>query len=100
MKIRIKYHIGSKKLKQNGDWIDLFPRYEYRFNAPKWFQEVTESGNTVNKVEFDTKLIDLGISMRLPKYFEANIVPRSSTFVKQGLIQSNHFGIIDSKPVV
>ena len=34
--------------------------------------------------------------MELPKEFEAHVCPRSSTFKTWGIIQSNHFGIIDS----
>ena len=41
------------------------------------------------------KLISLGVSMELPEGFEAHIVPRSSTFMKFGIIQTNHCGIID-----
>ena len=33
--------------------------------------------------------------MRLPKYFQANIVPRSSTFMKKHVIQHNSYGVID-----
>ena len=42
------------------------------------------------------KLISLGISMRLPDGYEAQILPRSSTFKKWGIIQTNHKGIIDN----
>ena len=40
-------------------------------------------------------LIPLGISIELPKGYEAHIVPRSSTFKNFGIIQTNHCGIID-----
>jgi dUTP pyrophosphatase len=97
MKIKIKYHKNSKKIKQNGDWIDLFPRKEYVFKAPKQVETIFNTSKTEKfYIVFDSKLIDLGVSMKLPKYFEANIVPRSSTFMKQGLIQGNHFGVIDT----
>ena len=33
--------------------------------------------------------------MRLPKYYQANVVPRSSTAIKFDLIQGNHYGVID-----
>ena len=34
--------------------------------------------------------------MKLPVGYEAVIVPRSSTFKNFGIIQTNHFGIIDN----
>lgn len=40
-------------------------------------------------------LINLGVSMKLPDGYEAHIVPRSSTFKKFGIIQTNGMGIID-----
>ena len=33
--------------------------------------------------------------MKLPKGYEAHIVPRSSTYKNFGIIQANHMGIID-----
>ena len=33
--------------------------------------------------------------MELPKYYQGNLVPRSSTYSKFGLIQANHYGVID-----
>ena len=41
------------------------------------------------------KLIPLGVGMKLPKGYEAHIVPRSSTFKNFGIIQTNHQGIVD-----
>ena len=80
-KIKIKYFRDDieriKKIEQ-GDWIDL---------------RVAE--DTELKVgEF--KLIPLGVGMILPDEYEAHVVPRSSTFMKFGVIQTNHFGIIDN----
>jgi hypothetical protein len=34
--------------------------------------------------------------MDLPQGYEANIVPRSSTFGRYGVIQTNSYGVIDS----
>lgn len=44
----------------------------------------------------DFKLIPLGVAMQLPQDFEANIVPRSSTFSKYKILQVNSYGVIDS----
>lgn len=77
MKIKIKYHNPSCKLETHGNWIDL------------------KSSIVHNFIEGEQKLIPLGVSMRLPKYYQANIVPRSSTLKKFGVIQGNHYGVVD-----
>lgn len=80
-KILIKYHdpeierVG--KIAQ-GDWIDL------------------RAAETVTLKAGEHRIISLGVSMRLPEGFEAHIVPRSSTFKKWGILQTNHMGIIDN----
>lgn len=80
-KIEIKYHnkdmVKIEKL-PNGDWIDL------------------RSAETVELKAGEFKIISLGISMRLPEGYEAHVVPRSSTFKKWGIIQTNHMGVIDN----
>lgn len=78
--INIKYvKPGMKKIEkiENGDWIDLR----------------TAEDVTLKSGEF--KLIPLGVAMMLPKGYEALIIPRSSTFKKYGVIQSNSIGLID-----
>lgn len=40
-------------------------------------------------------IIPLGVAIKLPKGFEALLLPRSSTFKKYGIIQTNSIGIID-----
>jgi len=80
MNLNIKYRLpDSYRLKviPEGDWIDL---------------AVDED---VVMKPFDFKLIELGVAMQLPQDFEANIVPRSSTFIKYGILQTNSFGVID-----
>ena len=59
------------------DWIDLRASEEVEFKQGEF------------------KLIPLGIGIRLPKGYEAHVVPRSSTFKNYGLIQANHMGVID-----
>ena len=88
MKIKVKLNNLSCKIEQNkkGEWIDLKAATTLSLKAP--------TINGINK--FDTALIPLGISMELPKYFEANIVPRSSTFKNFKIILANSMGIIDS----
>jgi dUTP pyrophosphatase len=80
MQIKIKYFdndiVKINKIEQ-GDWIDL------------------RAAETIpiNKDEF--KLIPLGIAMELPQGYEAHVVPRSSTFKKWGIIETNSMGVID-----
>lgn len=80
MKIKIKYFtdIEPITMKDNGDWIDL------------------RAAETVELKAGDFKLIPLGVGMILPDGYEANIVPRSSTFKNWGVIQTNHFAVIDN----
>lgn len=80
MKIKIKYLCKDlKKIEkiEKGDWIDL------------------RSAETVELKAGEFKLIPLGIAMELPEGYEAHVVPRSSTFKKWGIIETNSMGIID-----
>ena len=79
--IKIKYHTNEiDKITEIavGDWIDL------------------RAAETVAMNTGDFKLISLGISMKLPDGYEAHVVPRSSTFKKWGILQTNSMGIIDN----
>ena len=79
--IKIKYHTDEiEKLRYidgKSDWIDLRAAEEVELKAREF------------------KLISLGVSMELPKGYEAHIVPRSSTFKNFGIIQTNHQAVID-----
>ena len=79
MNIAIKYHTDITPLEQKdgSDWIDL------------------RAAEDVEMYEGDFKMISLGVSMKLPKGYEAHIVPRSSTFKNFGIIQTNHQGVVD-----
>ncbi len=80
MKVKIKYFVNDidKICKfDQGDWIDL------------------RAAETVTMKAGEYRLIRLGVGMILPKGYEAHIVPRSSTFGKYKIIQTNHCGIID-----
>lgn len=79
--IKIKYHTNEiDKITEIaiGDWIDLC------------------AAETVAMNTGDFKLISLGVSMKLPEGYEAHVVPRSSTFKKWGILQTNSMGIIDN----
>ena len=81
LQIKIKYHNKNidklQFINNNSDWIDL------------------RSAETVQLKANEFKLISLGISMELPEGYEAHVIPRSSTFKNFGVIQTNHFGLID-----
>jgi dUTP pyrophosphatase len=82
MKIEIKYFdneiIKLEYIDGKSDWIDL------------------RSAEEVEMKQGDFKLISLGVGMKLPKGYEAHIVPRSSTFKNFGIIQANHQAVIDN----
>jgi dUTP pyrophosphatase len=61
-----------------GDWIDV------------------RSNEHIMLRKGDFALIPLGIGMKLPEGYEAHLVPRSSTFKKWGIIQTNSIGVIDN----
>lgn len=77
--IQIKYHRNVMKLEkiEVGDWIDL------------------RAAETVGLSAGEYKAIPLGVSMKLPKGYEAIVAPRSSTFKRYGIIAVNSIGIID-----
>ena len=81
MEIQIKYftdEINKLKRIDKGDLIDL--------RAAR--RVVLDAG------EF--ALIPLGVAMKLPKGYKANIYPRSSTFKNYGLLMTNSVGQIDN----
>lgn len=78
--IKIKYfddELPKIEKIDKSDWIDL------------------RAADNVVMDKGDFKLISLGIAMKLPKGYEAHIVPRSSTFKNFGIIQTNHQAVID-----
>lgn len=80
MDIKVRYHDDIHPLEKTdkGDWIDLRVAEDVELTAGEY------------------KCISLGVSMKLPEGYEAVIIPRSSTFKHWGIIQTNHFGLIDN----
>ena len=80
MEIDVKYHADIHPLEktEKGDWIDLRVAEDVELKAGEF------------------KIISLGVSMKLPEGYEAVVIPRSSTFKHWGIIQTNHFGLIDN----
>ena len=79
MTIEIKYHAPIEKIERiaQGDWIDLRAAEDVTLRAG------------------EARLISLGVSMKLPEGYEAHVVPRSSTFKRWGILQTNSMGVID-----
>lgn len=80
MNIKIKYFTDVNPIEKiaKGDWCDL------------------RAAETIALKAGEFKLIPLGVGMILPDGYEANIVPRSSTFKNWGIMQTNHFAVIDN----
>ena len=80
VEIPIHYLPGSPELIINdkGDWIDLFV-----------YEDTTLKAG-------ERTYISMGISMALPQGYEAIMAPRSSTFKRWGILQTNSIGIIDN----
>ncbi|MCI5944987.1 MAG: dUTP diphosphatase [Eubacterium sp.] len=79
--IRIKY------------FSDEIEKLTYIDGVSDWIDLRAASEVSLKKGEF--ALIPLGVAMKLPKGYEAHVVPRSSTFKNFGIIQTNHMGVID-----
>jgi dUTP pyrophosphatase len=80
MQIKIKYfnkNLPKVNKIEKGDWIDL------------------RAAKTVQLSMDQFVLIPLGVAMELPEGYEAHVVPRSSTFKKFGIIETNSMGVID-----
>ena len=80
-KIKIKYfdnEIDKVEKISKGDLIDL------------------RAAETVEMKAGDFKLIKLGVGMKLPDGYKANVYPRSSTYKNFGIILANSVGQIDN----
>lgn len=80
LQIKVKYFSDIEPLTKypQGDWQDLRSAIDIDMKAGEF------------------QLIPLGVGMKLPPGYEANIVPRSSTFKNFGILQTNSFGVIDN----
>lgn len=89
---RINKNIPLPRIINNGEWIDLRSSETVHLDAPK----ATTLKQADRKVVFDSRLLNLGIAMQLPKGFEAVVLPRSSTFRNFDVMLVNSEGIIDN----
>lgn len=80
VEIPIHYLPDSPQLEMTdiGSWIDLYV-----------YEDTTIKAN-------ERTYISMGVSMALPQGYEAIMAPRSSTFKRWGLLQTNGIGIIDN----
>ena len=79
--IHVKYFsdkINKIEKIEQGDWIDL------------------RAAETITLAKGELALVPLGVGMKLPANFEAHLAPRSSTFKKYKVIQTNGIGVIDN----
>lgn len=79
--IKVKYfgdQIKKLEVTKKGDWVDLRAAEKVELKAGEFYK------------------IPLGVAMELPEGYEAHVVPRSSTFEKYGIIQTNGIAIIDN----
>lgn len=79
-KIKVKYFNQNCKLEEiaTGNWIDV------------------RASHTVEIKKGENALIRLGFAMKLPDGYEAHLAPRSSTFKKWHVLQTNSVGVIDN----
>ena len=96
MKIKVKLFNKNCKFEaiKKGEWIDLKSAVTCQLISP--FAHTLNSKRDKREVVFDDYKIPLGIGMKLPKGFEALILPRSGTFNAYGSILANSQGVIDS----
>ena len=96
MKIKVRLINPNCKFEfiDKGEWIDLRAAQTVELKGP--FANTLNGKRDKRDVEFDYQLIPLGFAMKLPKDFEALIVPRSGTFKNFGILMVNSQGVIDS----
>lgn len=96
---RINKNLPMPEIMKKGEWVDLRASDSVELEGPQAgvlkYRQVGEEKVGHRDVTFDFALIPLGVSMELPKGFEAHILPRSSTFHNFGIVMANSKGIVD-----
>ena len=72
-----------------GDWVDLRAAETVKFEAPHY----PPRGR---KAIFDSKIVKLGVAMKLTKGYEAVVLPRSGLFKSHPVMARNSQGVIDN----
>lgn len=81
MKIKVKYfdkEIDKLEKIAVGDMVDL------------------RIAETVDLKNGESKIVRLGVGMKLPQGYHAEVYPRSSTFKNYGVLLTNSVGVIDN----
>lgn len=96
MKIKIKLLDKGcmPQITEKGDWIDCVTSTDVEIKAP--FANTLNGKRDKRTVEIQNNLIPLGFAMDIPTGYEIVVNPRSSTYVKHGIILANSQGVIDN----
>jgi len=89
IKVKVHYPECKPYKHPNGDWIDLRSAEDVEIYPPR-----TNIHN--NEIEYQTGMIPLGISIKVPEGYETHILPRSSTFKNFKIMMTNSMGIVDN----
>lgn len=99
--VRVKYFddtLPRLEVTSLGDCIDLRVSQLFKVDTPP--NEPSKVGEEVSfpysYKKGDTLFFKLGVGMKLPGGYKANVYPRSSTFKNYGFILTNSVGIIDN----
>lgn len=100
IKVLVKTDGCMPQILSQGDWIDLKLAEDITLKGPyaKALKRKTKDGQVIERfrdVVFSSVIAKLGVCIEVPKGYECVVVPRSSTFKKYGILQTNHFGVID-----
>lgn len=98
--ISIKYfdtNLPKLRVDEKGDCIDLRVSKVFKVGTPpNEPSKVGECSFPYSYKKGDTLFFKLGVGMKLPGGYKANVYPRSSTFKHYGFILTNSVGIIDN----
>lgn len=98
MKIKVKLFEGGKmpQVNEKGDLFDVFSRETVNLIAPQAGIQYQKENLKLRDVTFHNATVGLGFAMDIPEGFKANLLPRSSTYKKWGIMFANSVGQIDS----
>ena len=99
--ISMKYfdtNLPKLEVTEKGDCIDLRVSKVYRMKSHSGLpmKDKEEVDFPYHYHNDDVLFFKLGVGMKLPKGYKANVYPRSSTFKNYGFILTNSVGIIDN----
>ena len=99
MKIKVRLIDENCKIENidKGDWFDLKTRCNVFMDKPQAGVQYQKDGYKYRDVNVSYGIVPLGVAMKLPDGFEAIVAPRSSSFKKYQVIQTNSIGVIDGK---